>query len=31
VDAGGEELARAIIAGYDAARFVGTLAMPGQL
>lgn len=30
VDAGGEELARAIIAGYDAARFVGTLAMPGH-
>ena len=30
VGAGGEDLARAIIAGYDAARFVGTLAMPGH-
>jgi 2-methylcitrate dehydratase PrpD len=30
VDASGEQLARAIIAGYDAARFVGMLAMPGH-
>lgn len=28
--ASGVQLARAIIAGYDAARFVGTLAMPGH-
>ncbi len=28
--ADGERIARAIIAGYDAARFVGTLAMPGH-